>query len=382
MKIEDFDILIARYLINKIKIKLTTRRSIRLLRNKISQLKMDGETAFHQGLYLNSFNHFVQALQLEKINPKNFSEVLESIDQLKTKISLAEYEINKEKINQVTLIIEKEDKLKNEKKFKEAYDEYQKAHKLIEEMVIFDGKKREKKVKDIFLKQIQILIEEGNELKSQNKNNKAVEILNKALDLAVRKLTSAERDQIINKIKKNLDTCLDIYSDKIREKIDLGNQLREQKKYEKSKQVLQIALNLIKEKYGSFSDSIANRFNKANEIREIYSLINQSESNIIKNNSKSKDIKSDSLRVAKEQPSLSSNPSIIPDDQTPPTKPLPMQVIKVPISTLTSNIKAEHITKGKKGEEKDEKPQDNTCNFCGNKLNKKARFCPQCGMRS
>ncbi len=105
---------------------------------------------------------------------------------------------------------------------------------------------------------------------------------------------------------------------------------------------------------------------------------------IIKNNSMSVNIKSNSFPIATEQPSLTSKPSIPPDDQTPHTKPPPMQTIKVPISTLTSNIKVEHITKGKEEEENEEKPKAtyNTCNFCESELNKKARFFPQCGMKS
>ena len=267
--------LLAYYLREKIEKEEERQREVHLLNKKISQLMMEGEAAFHQGLYLNSFKCFVEALQLERTNPKDILEVLWPIDQIKTKINLAEYEINKEKINQVTLIIEKEDKLKDEKRFNEAYDEYQKAHKLIEEMVISDGKKREQKVNDIYLKQIQILIEKGNELKSENKINEAVEILKKALDLAVRVLTSAERDQIIKKIKKNLDIYLDIYSDKIREKINLGNQLMKQRKFDESIAMFKFALNIVAEKYRSLTDSISNRFNQANDLREINSLISQ-----------------------------------------------------------------------------------------------------------
>jgi len=267
--------LLAYYLREKIEKEEERQREVHLLNKKISQLMMEGEAAFHQGLYLNSFKCFVEALQLERTNPKDILEVLWPIDQIKTKINLAEYEINKEKINQVTLIIEKEDKLKDEKRFNEAYDEYQKAHKLIEEMVIFDGKKRDQKVNDIYLKQIQILIEKGNELKSENKINEAVEILKKALDLAVRVLTSAERDQIIKKIKKNLDIYLDIYSDKIREKINLGNQLMKQRKFDESIAMFKFALNIVAEKYRSLTDSISNRFNQANDLREINSLISQ-----------------------------------------------------------------------------------------------------------
>lgn len=362
--------------------KLKLRRKIRFLNKQVSQLEKEGEVALNQGLYLNSFKYFVEALKLEKINPKPFSEMLESVDQLKAKINLVEYEINKAKINQISLIIEKEDKLKIEKKFDEAYDEYQKAHKLIEEMVFLDGKKRGQKVNDIYLKQIQILIEKGNELKSQNEINEAVEILKKALDLAVRVLTSAERDQLINKIKKNLDTFLDIYSIKIKEKIDLGNKFIEQRKYDESKQVFQIALNLVEQKYSSLSDSMTNRFNQTNEIREINNFINQIllKSHFVKENPMDKDIKSDGIHVTKKQPFLSSKPSILPEDHTPPTKPLPMQTIKVPISTLPPNVKVEKMSKGKEEEVKPKVTQ-NICDFCGNKLDKKARFCPQCGRK-
>jgi len=323
---------IDRYLIKKAKEKIKAEREARFLRKKISQLEMEGEAAFHQGLYLNSFKCFVEALKLKKTNLKNYPEVIESIDQLKTKIDLAEYGINKEKIDQVQLIIENEDKLKNEKKFNEAYEEYQKAHKLIEEMVIFDGNKREQKVNEIYLKQIQILIEKGNELKSQNEINVAVKILNKALDLAVRVLTSTERDQIVIKIKKILDSYLDIYSDKIREKIDLGNQLMKQEKFDEAILMFKSALNYVTEKYRSLTDSVSNRFDKTNEIRDINSLINQSESEIIK---------------------------------SPPMK--------------TSKIKVEYNDKRK--EEEKLKVTYNTCNFCGQKLSQEGSYCPQCGMK-
>ncbi len=99
------------------------------------------------------------------------------------------------------------------------------------------------------------------------------------LDAKLTTLPSAEKAQIIKEMNKNPD----VYSDKIKEKIDLGNKLMKQEKFDESIHEFQIALTLIKEKFNILPDTIRNRFNEGNEIREIYSLINQLEINKIKN---------------------------------------------------------------------------------------------------
>ncbi|MHA2269485.1 MAG: hypothetical protein ACXAB8_16940 [Promethearchaeota archaeon] len=80
---------------------------------------------------------------------------------------------------------------------------------------------------------------------------------------------SAEKAHIIKKMSKNPD----IYSDKIKEKIDLGKLLMRLKKFDESIDVFQNALILVKEKHNILPDSIRNRFDEINEIRKINSLI-------------------------------------------------------------------------------------------------------------
>lgn len=336
--------------VKKIPSGLLTKGEVRFLKKKISKLLMEGEEAFLQGLYLNAHKNYIIARQLGEIVvrrspevPLNLSEstevpfnLPESINQIDTKIKLTEDKINAEKLNLLALVIEKGDNLKRETKFSEANNEYQKAFKIIEEMVIIHQEIRDLKVEGVYVKQIQNLISQGVKLKTEKFFDSAIEIFNQALKLSEKKLNSAEKEQVINDIKKrgaeandiyikqvqdliaegiklkseksfyqalktsnnalNLskkmfpssinkqlvnklnELKIDIYNDMVKENVELGKHLKTQEKVDEANQRFNIALNLIGEKYSFSPQTISSNFNKANEIREINSLISQIES--------------------------------------------------------------------------------------------------------
>lgn len=70
---------------------------------------------------------------------------------------------------------------------------------------------------------------------------------------------------------------LDLYFDKVKLKIDIGIKFMKQKKFDESIQLFQIALTLVKEKYNTLPETITTRFYEVIKIREIKSLISQSE---------------------------------------------------------------------------------------------------------
>ncbi len=70
---------------------------------------------------------------------------------------------------------------------------------------------------------------------------------------------------------------LDLYFDMVKLKIDIGIKFMKQKKFDESIQLFQIALTLVKEKYNTLPETITTRFYEVIKIREIKSLISQSE---------------------------------------------------------------------------------------------------------
>ena len=216
----------------------------------------------------------------------------EDVNMLKTKIKLTENEINKEKIKQIILFIEKGNDLKKEARFKNTINELQKALNIANEMFasdekIIEVKKLKAKMNDIYSIQIKILIKQGNQLKSKEIFNKIIETFDKALDISNKMYSSAQKDQIKKIIEDNFDL---IYSGMIKEKIESGNQLRKQNKFDDSIQTFQIASNIAKKMYNSRK--------KNNEIRIIKSLINQSKIAKIKNTILNLGVKFDRLHIA------------------------------------------------------------------------------------
>ena len=275
------------------------RRSIRRLDSKLTKLKSEIREIERIILhYLINGGERNLAIKNFLVAHQIFEETLkiadkpEDVNMLKTKLNLAENEINKKKIKQIKLLIEKGNDLKKEVKFKNVINELQKALNTANEMFASDEKTNEvknlkEKMNDIYSIQIKILIKHGNQLKSKKIFNKIIKTFDNALDISNKMYSSTQKGQIVKIIKDNFDL---IYSDMIKEKIESGNQLRKQNKFDDSIQTLQIASNIAKKIYNSRK--------KNNEIRKINILINQSKIAKIKNTILNLGVKFDRLHIA------------------------------------------------------------------------------------
>ena len=312
-----------------------TNKEINLLKKEISRYIMKAERAFNNGFYSDARKNYIKALSLENINPESLPD---SIDNLKTKIEYIENIVNKEIINKSILTLEKGDYLRSEAKFQEAFDEYQKAFSLINTMAISDSDLRAERINEIYLKQINCLIEEGNVFGSTNLNERSAETFSKALEVAGRMISSVEKTDIM----KRLNKILDKYSERINGIIESGISLTKKNKFEEARQLFQEAQNIIKEKYSKLPNTMTNRFKETSDLREVDKLIEQSINKI------SIDVNTISLLG-------------VPSDQE---------------SYDVEEKKEIHIPEKAKSDQ----PSHYTCEYCGIELNEKPRFCPKCGI--
>ncbi|MFX1478191.1 MAG: hypothetical protein ACFFCI_08660 [Promethearchaeota archaeon] len=246
-----------------------SEKEIRRIKKDIANLMEVGEIIEQGGQYINARKFYIDALQLEKILPSTSSE---SLDVIKRKLESTEAKINEKKLNQVLVILDNGDNLKNTKKYVEALDEYEKVFEIIDKMLIYDADSRNALFNSIVLRQIETLLEEGARLKSDGLVDNSISLFERALNLTTKMFSSEQKLAIIKKIEKNLD----IYSEKIKEKVKEGKLLMEQNRVEESIENFKSAKELIEKKYELMENSIPNRVKEVNETREIDSLIEQS----------------------------------------------------------------------------------------------------------
>lgn len=109
-------------------------------------------------------------------------------------------------------------------------------------------------------------------MRNQNKFDRAIQTFRNALQITDNIYSSSKRKKEVQNIENLINQA---YSDKINEKIKIGNQLRKQMKFDESIKTFNKGLNLTKKMYDSRE--------KNNEISEIKSLINQPKIAKIKN---------------------------------------------------------------------------------------------------
>ena len=386
---------------NKISTGPLTKKEIKRIKNDISKLMEEGEKIYQDGQYLNARKIYIAALQLERILPSSSSE---SIDLIKKKIDNTESKINEKKLDQISLILEKGDNLKNEEKYEEALNEYERAFSFIDKMEIYDANSRARLFNNICLRQIEALIEEGAKLKSKKMLDNAISSFRKALNLTQKMYPSKEKQNIIKKIEENLD----IYSNIITEKIEVGKLLREQNKFVESIKFFQVAIDLVKKKYVLLENSIINRVKEVNEIREINNLINQAKLEKFQVTEKpvgeiglETEIEAklkippelERLRVVQERV-IPSSPEEKPKElEMVVSAPEELEVIQEEEELAVRDLEEipieEEVLQEEKAavrppEEQPEEiipsePQIIKCSFCGIQINEETNFCPQCG---
>lgn len=308
-----------------------TKREIVLLKNEITILILKAEEALSKDLHHDARRYFINALNLEKINPESLPD---SVNILKRSIEQVENILNKDTINKAILTLEKGDYLRNEAKFQEAFDEYQKAFSLIKTMTICDSELRAVRINEIYLKQINCLIEAGNTFRSTNLNEKSAEAFNKAVEVAGRMISSVEKSQIMKKLNKIVDNS----SEKIKGMIELGISLTNQNQFERATQLFREAQTILKEKYSKLPNTITNRFQETSDFRDVGKLIEKS----------IKKIRID----ANTAPLLGSSFDDIEEEKE---------------IHILEQVKSDQSSKY-------------TCEYCGIELNEKPRFCPKCGI--
>jgi len=235
--------------------------------------------------------------------------------------------------------------------------------------------------------------------------DKAISSFRKALDLTQKMYSSKERQNIIKEVEENLD----IYSNIIKEKIEGGMLLMEQNIFGDSIKVFQLAIDLVKKKYGILENSINNRVKEVNEIREINNLINQAKLEKVQlTETPVRDIGLETkikalLKIPPEIERLGVvQERIIPS--SPEEKPKELEVVvsapkeleikeekgELVVRDLKEKpieeeiLKEGEITISSAKEQSEEsispEPQIIKCSFCGIESRGEPTFCPQCGM--
>lgn len=266
----------------------TQEQEIKILNEDISCLIKEGERLLISKNFYDALQKFENALKIfnwaqdkyqQKIltrkTPKIFDENLEKV--INSKIKFVGNKINEEFLKKIKLNIESGEIFKNQKKFKDALQEYEKALNIADEMFSSDEKNKKikdikAKIDDIYLMHINKFILQGNQLKSQNFFDKTIRIFNSALDLSHKIYNSIDKDEAQNKIKNCFDS---LYSDMIKEKIKTGNQLRKDLQYDDPIKIFRKSIKIAEKLYDSSK--------KNDKISKLKSLIHQTQIAKIKN---------------------------------------------------------------------------------------------------
>ena len=196
---------------------------------------------------------------------------------LNSKVEIVKNKVNEEKSKEIKLNIEKGEILKDQGKFQDSLQEHLKAFNIADEMFSSDEKNKKiedikAKIDDIYSIRIDRLIEQGNQLKSQEFFDKAIRIFNSAFDLSHKIYNSMDKDEAQNKIKNCFDS---LYSDMIKEKIKTGNQLRKDLQYDDPIKIFRESIKIAEKLYDSSK--------KNGKISKLKSLIHQTQIAKIKN---------------------------------------------------------------------------------------------------
>ena len=161
----------------------------------------------------------------------------------------------------------------NKREFSNALKVFERAHEILrtspspqEIQNILEPKIKlaQEKLNELKIREINPIIEQGNLLKNQNLNDKAIEVFKKALEITNNLFKSPERDQKIKEIKSLIDTT---NLNKIKQINAKGNQLRNQNKFDRAIQTFRNALQI--------TDNIYSSSKRKKEVQNIQNLINQ-----------------------------------------------------------------------------------------------------------
>lgn len=233
------------------------------------ELNRDNAINAHR-IYQNAQKVLISAEKKYEMD-KNISKLLYS------KIKLVQENLNQNNIKNIEVLIEKSNKQKEQGKLGISLQKAQKALKIVNEMFISNGKDKiieeiKINIDDIYLIQIEILIEQGNQLKTQKSIDESLQILNNALDLSDKMFSSKEKNKIKYNIKKKIDS---LFSDMINIIIENGNRLRKDMEFDNSIIVFKDALKI--------AIHINNSNIKNSEINKLNNLIYQAQIAKIKN---------------------------------------------------------------------------------------------------
>ncbi len=261
-----------------IKIESSIERIKRELKSEITKKRVldlieEGGIKFNERDFSNALKVFERAQEILRTSPapQEIQNILES------KIRLVQENLNELKIREIDPIIEQGNLLKNQKLKDKAIEVFKNALEITNNLFKFP--ERDQKIKEIkslidaiYLNKIKEINAKGNQLRNQNKFDRAIQTFRNALQITDNIYSSSKRKKEIQNIENLINQA---YSDKINEKIKTGNQLRKQMKFDESIKTFNKGLNLTKKMYDSRE--------KNNEISEIKSLINQSKIAKIKN---------------------------------------------------------------------------------------------------
>ena len=263
-----------------------------ITKKRVLDLIEEGGIKFNERHFSNALKVFERAQEILTTSPSlQNSKEIQNI--LYSKIKLAQENLNQNTIKKIEVLIKKSNEQKKQGKLRISLQEAQKALKIANEMFTSDRKKHREikmiktKFDEIYFLQINKLIEKGNQLKSQKTFNNSIETFKKALNISDNMYSSSQKDQLKEKIEQNLDLT---YFDMINEKIESGNQLKRQLKFDDSINIYKTALKTAKNYF--------NPNKKNSEIKKIKSLITQSKIAKIKNTILNLGVKFDRLHIA------------------------------------------------------------------------------------
>ena len=286
---------------NKLELNIQEKK-ILVLNEVIRYLINEGEMYFNEEDFSRSLEKYNNALEIlnKIVNHKlEFSDsIIKSFidkgirDKITLNIKKVKDIINEQKIKQIELILKEGDIFKLQNDYKKALQEYNKALSMGEKMS--DSEVKDKTFETIRLKidkiyqiQIQELVNNGIELVKQKLFKKAELLFNKALEESNKIYFLSEKKEIQKIIMDNFDL---LYLKIINEKIKTGDILREQLKFDSSLQTFYECLDITEKIYSP---------NTLNDIKKkLNSLIYYTKISKIKNIILSLSIKFDRLHIS------------------------------------------------------------------------------------
>lgn len=260
-----------------------------IIKGKVLNLIKKGDLKLNAKDYPNALKVFKEAQEILISSPSRPQEIQKV---LKLKKNLSQKKINETKIEEIRHIIEQGNLLKHQNLNNKAIETFKKALKRADKL--FNSFEKDEEMIEIknlidstYLIRIEEEISKATQLMNQNKLDKSLATFGSALTLTNKMYSTPQKNKIQKKINNSFDS---IYINMINKNIKSAVKLRNQLKFDDSIIVLNKNLNLSKK--------IFNSGKKESKLKKIESLIIQSKVTKIKNTILDLGVKFDRLHIA------------------------------------------------------------------------------------